>query len=102
MTLKTLPFLAVALLLGACSSTPETQTGQQLKDIVRAERGNYTNATCQVPDLVGRPHTVLNTMKFSMPIRVIFPGTAVTADHVSNRINFKIDKKGNIASVTCG
>ncbi|HEY8963196.1 MAG TPA: I78 family peptidase inhibitor [Alphaproteobacteria bacterium] len=102
MTFKALPFLAFALLLGACAAS-SNQTGEQLKDIVKAERGVYTNAPCMVPgELVGKPHTVLQTMKFSNPIRVIFPGTPVTADNVSNRLNFKIDKKGNIASITCG
>jgi len=101
--IKTLPFLAFALILGACASSSSNQTGEQLQDIVRAERGVYTNAPCQVPsDLVGKPHTVLANMKFSTPIRVIFPGTQVTPDTVSNRLNFKIDKKGNIATITCG
>jgi len=102
MNMKILPTLGFTLLLAACG-TPPSRTGEQLTDIVRAERGVYTNAPCQVPaDLVGKPHTVLATMKFSTPIRVIFPGTQVTSDNVSNRLNFKIDKKGNIAGITCG
>lgn len=102
MTMKTAIFLVPLLLLSACAS-PSNETGEQLKDIVRAERGVYTSAPCQVPEgLVGQPHTVLTGMKFSTPIRVIFPGTPVTSDNVSNRLNFKIDKKGNIAGITCG
>lgn len=104
MMLKTLPILALSLILGACASSGNnTQTGEQLKDIVKAERGVYTNAPCMVPgELIGKPHTTLQGMKFSTPIRVIFPGTPVASDNVSNRLNFKIDKKGNIASITCG
>ena len=92
----------VPLLLAGCASS--TKTGDDLASIVKAERGaSLAPATCEVPaGLIGKPHTDLNTMKFKVPIRVIFPGTAVSGDHVSNRLNFKVDKKGIIKAITCG
>jgi hypothetical protein len=61
------------------------------------------SAGCQVPaDMVGKPSAEIQKLKLTVPVRVIFPGDAVTSDHVTNRLNFKLDKKGNIATINCG
>lgn len=98
----TILLMTAALALGACGSS--NTTGEQLADIVKAERGTSSAPDkCMVPsDLVGKPHTELAKMKFKVPVRVIFPGTTVSGDQVSNRLNFKVDKKGIIRGITCG
>jgi hypothetical protein len=52
--------------------------------------------------LVGRPATVLETMKFAGPLRIIRPGMAVTMDYSPGRLNIEIDKGGRISRVSCG
>lgn len=96
--------LALTSLVALSACAPTTKTGEDLATIVRAERGqSFQGTECEVPaNMVGRPHTELNTMKFKVPIRVIFPGTTVTGESVANRLNFKVDKKGIIKEVTCG
>ncbi len=61
--------------------------------------------TCGAPDLqylVGQPETVLQTMKFAGPVRIIQPGMAVTMDYSESRLNIEIDRSGRIDRVTCG
>lgn len=60
---------------------------------------------CGAPDLqylVGQSETVLQTMKFAGPVRIIRPGMAVTMDYSENRLNIEIDDSGNISRVSCG
>lgn len=52
--------------------------------------------------LVGSPDTVLETMRFNKPVRIIAPGSAVTMDYNPDRINFELDRYRMIARVTCG
>lgn len=56
----------------------------------------------ELQDLVGRPDTVLDTMRFSGPFRVIRPGTPVTMDYRQDRLNIEIDLEGRIVRVYCG
>lgn len=94
--------LLCAAPLAACESAP-TQTTLQLQDILRAERGERQTPECLVPaDLKGQPHTALKDRKFEVPIRVIFPDSIVTENHIANRLNFKVDKKGTITDISCG
>lgn len=61
--------------------------------------------SCRAPDLqylVGQPETVLHTMKFAGPVRIIQPGMAVTMDYIESRLNIEIDRTGRISSVRCG
>ena len=95
--------LTLSLGLGACASGGDT--GQNLADIVRAERGAPAKELpgCKVPaDLIGQPHTAIADKKLRNPVRVIFPGSVVSSDRVTNRLNFKVDKKGTITAITCG
>jgi len=52
-------------------------------------------------DLVGQSETVLATMKFAVPLRVIHPGDMVTMDFQPNRLNFHIDDSGKIEKIEC-
>lgn len=52
--------------------------------------------------LLGQSETVLQTMKFAGPVRIIQPGMAVTMDYSEARLNITIDKAGMISGVTCG
>ncbi|MES2844286.1 MAG: I78 family peptidase inhibitor [Pseudomonadota bacterium] len=52
--------------------------------------------------LVGQPASVLETMRFSQPVRVIRPGMAVTMDYSAARLNFSVDRSGYISRVYCG
>ncbi len=52
--------------------------------------------------LVGQPASVLETMRFAGPVRVITPGMAVTMDYSAARLNIEVDRTGAIFRVTCG
>ncbi len=52
--------------------------------------------------LVGQPRSVLATMKFAGPTRIIEPGMAVTMDYSPDRLNIWIGEDGRIGQVTCG
>lgn len=52
--------------------------------------------------LVGAPARDLESIRFNKPVRVIYPGTAVTMDYSADRLNFQIDRSGRIQRVTCG
>lgn len=52
--------------------------------------------------LVGQPASVLASMTFAMPVRVIRPGMPVTTDYIPARLNIALDEAGKIRRVTCG
>ena len=52
--------------------------------------------------LVGQPQAVLQTMRFSQPVRVIGYGMAVTMDFSPDRLNIEMGPDGRIARVYCG
>ena len=61
--------------------------------------------SCGAPDLQflrGQPETVLQTMKFGVPVRIIQPGMAVTMDYNPTRLNIEIDESGEIFRISCG
>lgn len=101
--MKTFLIAIIAIFLTGCASK-STETVHSLTDIIRAESGQKTETPkCLVPDgLVGKPNSEIQGLKLTSPIRVVFPGTVVPPGHVSNRLNFKVDKKGIIKSITCG
>jgi hypothetical protein len=55
----------------------------------------------ELQDMVGAPKTILDTMKFAVPVRVIEPGMAVTADFSPNRLNFEVAEDGTLARIAC-
>ncbi|EEW26764.1 I78 family peptidase inhibitor [Rhodobacter ferrooxidans] len=52
--------------------------------------------------LVGQPASVLQTMRFAKPTRIIRPGMAVTMDYSPDRLNIEIDSAERIIRVACG
>lgn len=97
MTLKLIPVLGVALTLAACGgggTAPQVPATPD-RDIVDA------CGASELQDMVGQSRDVLATMKFAVPVRVIEPGMAVTADFQANRLNFNIAEDGTIASIAC-
>jgi hypothetical protein len=61
--------------------------------------------SCGAPDLQflrGQPETVLQTMKFGVPVRIIQPGMAVTKDYNPMRLNIEIDEAGQVFRIYCG
>lgn len=95
-TLKLIPVLGVALTLAACGggAAPSAPVApdRQIADACGA---------AELQDMVGQSRDVLATMKFAVPVRVIEPGMAVTADYQANRLNFAIGEDGTIAGITC-
>lgn len=51
---------------------------------------------------VGQPSSALDTVRFSQPVRIIPPDTAVTMDFNPERLNFDLDEDGTIVGVRCG
>ncbi len=53
-------------------------------------------------DLMGKPASVLKTMKFAVETRVIRPTDAMTMDRRLERLNIAISDKEEIVGVACG
>lgn len=75
--------------------------GCVIEDPVLPAPDNLCGAS-ELQGLVGQPQSVLQTMRFAGPVRVIQPGMAVTMDYLAERLNFWIAEDGRIESVTCG
>ena len=56
----------------------------------------------ELQGLVGQRASVLDTMRFSQPTRIIRPGEAVTMEYGPNRLNIEINEADRIARVSCG
>ncbi len=52
--------------------------------------------------LVGQDVSPVFAVTFTQPMRIIRPGDAVTMDFSDERINFTLDDKDTVRSVTCG
>lgn len=53
-------------------------------------------------DLIGQDSAVLQTMKFSQPLRVVGPGEFVTMDFNPHRLNIDISDTDVVIAVRCG
>lgn len=51
--------------------------------------------------LIGQPASVLQTMRFGGPVRIIHAGMAVTMDYNPERLNIEIGADGTIARLHC-
>jgi hypothetical protein len=92
--------LALPLALAAC--LPATGGGEPGQTPATPGETPDACGASALQSLIGRKESVLETMRFSQPMRVIQPGTMVTMDFQENRVNFNIDDTGFITSVTCG
>jgi len=97
MMLKLIPVLGVAITLAACGGSGTAPLVPQTPDRQIAD----ACGAAELQDMVGQSQDELARMKFAVPVRVITPGMAVTADYQANRLNFTIGEDGNIASITC-
>ncbi|MFM2391304.1 MAG: hypothetical protein RLZZ437_2859 [Pseudomonadota bacterium] len=89
--------LIMLLALAACG---QTQDPRYLGPPEQAPGVDACGAA-ELADMVGEPKTILETMKFAVPVRVIEPGMAVTADYSADRLNFEIAEDGTIAKIAC-
>lgn len=84
--------------LSACSDA-------QISPIEKPDKVSTRDTLCgadQQQDLIGKTETALKGISFDGPVRIIHPGTAVTKDYRTNRINFDIDENGIITRIYCG
>jgi Peptidase inhibitor I78 family len=56
----------------------------------------------ELQDMVGKPRSVLETIRFAVPVRIIEPGQPVTADFSAERLNILLDEAGTITEIRCG
>jgi hypothetical protein len=91
-----LPLLALGLLT-ACQSAPDPRF------LGPPEQAPGVDAcgAAELQDMVGDPRSILDSMRFAVPLRVITPGTAITADFQANRLNFEIGDDGTITGIAC-
>lgn len=86
----------VALMLAGCAPVGAGVPAQP------AEPGEDACGAAALQGLVGQPESVLETMRFAGPVRVITPGMAVTMDYNAARLNIEVDEGRVIWRVTCG
>lgn len=106
--------LSVLLLVGACA-TERTPTYRELEGRARDyERGGVSGLaapetaeaatarnTCGARAYADRVGTPVSEMQVPAGARVIAPGTAVTDDFRSNRLNMITDEHGVITALQC-
>jgi hypothetical protein len=86
--------LVAMLTLAACrDETAEVPAG--------VEPAQMCPAAAQA-GLIGQPASVLETMRFADPVRILRPGTAMTMDYRAERMNIYIDADEKIEKLTCG
>lgn len=68
-----------------------------------AQPGPVENAcgAAELQYLVGRPASVLETMRFGVETRILRPDTAMTMDFRAERLNISIDAAEKINRVYC-
>lgn len=91
--------LALALFLTVPACVP---AGPIPVDPMPPEPGPDACGASGLQGLVGQPESVLQTMRFSQPLRIIRPGMAVTMDYAPNRLNIELDEFGTISRLRCG
>ena len=96
--------ILVLMLLAGCVPATTSPTG----GAVAPPSGSYPTGlknTCdgeRYGTLVGQDATMLERILIMGQIRVIRPGSIVTEDYVTERINFDIDGTNRISRIWCG
>lgn len=85
--------LVALMALSACVEAPVT---------AEPEPGTDECHASAMQDLVGQDRSVLDTMRFGVPVRIIGPGQAVTMDYIATRMNIEYGENGRITRVSCG
>jgi hypothetical protein len=65
----------------------------------------YSNNSCGADELkylIGKPRTVLHTMKFRGDTRILEHDSMMDKMYAPTRLNIHIDKKGFISQINCG
>ena len=88
--------IAVLLLLTLVACAP-----QQRVPINRFAPEDSCGAA-KVQHHLGITYDARNFEDLSQPLRVVPPGSAVTLDHQSDRLNIDLDAQGNIIRFWCG
>ena len=87
--------LALAgLVMTACTTMPDGP--------FPPEPAPDTCGAAGLQSLIGQPEAVIYATTFVGPIRVIRLGQPVTEEYAAERVNFWLDARRRIASVTCG
>lgn len=88
-----IPAVAAIALAGLAACTDTTPAETDTADACGASA---------LQNLVGQPGTVMETMKFRGPMRILHPGMAVTMDYRADRLNVVLAEDGWITRVYCG
>ena len=86
-------FLFTLALLLPAGCLAQTETGAGTKNACGASELAY---------LVGQPASVLETMRFAGPLRILEPDQPMTMDFNPERMNIQKDENGVIARIWCG
>ncbi|MBP6346062.1 I78 family peptidase inhibitor [Neisseriaceae bacterium CLB008] len=87
--------VAAVAALSACQSSHPKQV---------AEGETAQQDTCGLAaaqQFIGKNASVLETVDFAGPVRILRPNTAATMDFRANRLNFSVDDKGVITRAYC-
>ena len=70
--------------------------------VAPAVSGPESCGAAALTDLIGQPQSALDGRDLPPKTRIIHSGQPVTLDYNARRLNILIDRKGRIASLTCG
>lgn len=70
--------------------------------MIAPDQNADTCSAAQYVDFVGQDATMLERVLLLAPVRIIRPGTMVTADHNPDRLNFHVDGAGRVIRLSCG
>jgi len=99
----TLAALALCALAGCQDEEAPAREGEDAAAVEQpAEDGGDACGASAHADLVGQDRSVIASMTFPAPMRLIGPDDAVTMDFNPERLNVTYDESGTIDRVYCG
>lgn len=87
--------VAAVTALSACQSTAPEQVAHG------SQPQQDTCGLAAAQQFIGQKASVLETIDFAGPVRILHPNTAATMDFRQNRLNFSVDAKGVITRAYC-
>jgi hypothetical protein len=96
--------LSLPLIYFAFGCQAQTMTAKTLKVDEPIDTA-YSNNSCGADELkylIGKPRTVLHTMKFRGDTRILEHDSMMDMMYSPTRLNIHIDKKGFIYQINCG
>ena len=109
--MKTWPALILMGLVMACTPVDEPVTeiggvgGGTALPVGRdglVEREPDTCQASQYQTAVGQNQSIVPTLGLTRPVRVVAPDDIVTQEYTPARINFEVNRSGQIRRVSCG